>query len=395
MAEPLKPPKLRTSDELGDVNRGRIIEALRDNGPMTRAELAVRIGATRAGISNLTQSLLDADIIAEGPPRLTGGRGKPGRPLALAAHQAFCLGVVVLDIGVIEAALVAPSGRVLQRRRTSFTSSAVPLAALVGAIIDAAEPLLGQAGPLVGGFVGIPGITEPSGRVRRAVHLPSLDGVDLRAQLSDALALDITVENTSRAEATAEAWFGDGRGCDAFVSVHTGEGLAATVVRGGVTWRSKTGNVAEIGHTSFDPAGARCRCGQRGCWETTAALTWLRTEARRLHLPGPRTMTSARLVQLAKSQTPGAADLLRQLAENLAPGLAALTHILGPEKIILHGDVAAGGEPLRAAVESATRRRVIPALRESVRVTTSALGPDAPLLGAAGALLSTHFHMAQ
>jgi hypothetical protein len=63
-------------------------------------------------------------------------------------------------------------------------------------------------------------------------------------------------------------------------------------------------------------------------------------------------------------------------------------------RIILHGDVAEGGEPVRELVERALRERVLGYLSDEVAVTLSSLDGDAVLLGGAGLVLSETFRLA-
>ena len=153
------------------------------------------------------------------------------------------------------------------------------------------------------------------------------------------------------------------------------------------TWSSAaTRSVAE--------GGEECRCALRGCWETIASLRWLRAEATRRKLPGATQMTAGRLVAQVEKGTKAADEVLDRFADHLAVGLANLTMMFNPERLILHGDVVAGGEPLRTLIEAHTKARVLPYLRSTVPVALSTLDQDAGLLGAAGLVLSETFHLA-
>jgi hypothetical protein len=62
--------------------------------------------------------------------------------------------------------------------------------------------------------------------------------------------------------------------------------------------------------------------------------------------------------------------------------------------LVLNGDVLAGGEPLRAAIDAAFRVRVAALISPDVRLTLSELGSDASLLGAAALVLSDRYSLA-
>src|SRR5204863_6118167 len=122
-----------------------------------------------------------------------------------------------------------------------------------------------------------------------------------------------------------------------------------------------------------------------------ATLGWLGKEAARRRLPGARQLDAGRLVAAA-TRSSAADELLDVYADNLAIGLATLLQLLGPHRLILHGDAVAGGEALRARVARRIAARVMPNLRR-VDVVLSALDQRAGLLGAAGLVPSETVHL--
>ena len=160
----------------------------------------------------------------------------------------------------------------------------------------------------------------------------------------------------------------------------------------GVVYRGDRGQTGELGHTTVTLDGPRCRCGLAGCWETVASLGWLRQEARRRRLRDPSSLDAARLVAVASSGRV-ATGLLDDYADHLAVGMANLVQLLNPRLIILHGDVVGGGEILRARIEHHVQERVLPNLRDGLRVELSDLDQRAGLLGAAALVLSETFKL--
>jgi predicted NBD/HSP70 family sugar kinase len=173
--------------------------------------------------------------------------------------------------------------------------------------------------------------------------------------------------------------------------VQTGTGLGVGLVLAGELYRGIDGATGELGHTVVEIGGTPCHCGLTGCWETVATLRWLRAEATRLGLPGAARIDAEALVSLDSDP---ARELLLRYADNLAVGLVTLVHLLAPTRLLLHGDVLGGGEPLRALIAERLRARTLPHVRDAVEVLLSSLAEDAGLLGAAGLVLSERFTLA-
>src|SRR4051812_23986701 len=72
---------LLSPSRIGDVNRSRVLQALCDHGPLSRAELAKMAGVTRATIGNIANALIDIGLVEENEPLEISGVGKPAKPL--------------------------------------------------------------------------------------------------------------------------------------------------------------------------------------------------------------------------------------------------------------------------------------------------------------------------
>jgi predicted NBD/HSP70 family sugar kinase len=240
----------------------------------------------------------------------------------------------------------------------------------------------------------VPGVCDTaSGEVLVSAQMPNLVGSALAGAVGSRFGAPVFIDNDARAQALGEKWFGLGRGVATFASVQTGHGLGVGLVLGGAVFRGDRGATGELGHTAVIPDGDLCRCGLRGCWETIATLRWLRQEAARRRLRGASRMDS-HLLAMQAATSEEAAALMADYAENLSVGLANVANLLNPRLIIVHGDVPGGGQALRTLVEEATRRRVLPYLRNDVEVALSPLDQRAGLLGAAGLVLSATFGLA-
>src|ERR1043165_9355783 len=96
---------------IGDLNRSRVLRALSDHGPLSRADLAKEAGVTRATMGTIVQSLIDSGILEEHEPVNLGAIGKPARPVWFAPGAGLAIAASVTMHGV-DACLVDAGGTV-------------------------------------------------------------------------------------------------------------------------------------------------------------------------------------------------------------------------------------------------------------------------------------------
>ncbi|MGW8378894.1 ROK family transcriptional regulator [Streptomyces sp. ODS28] len=382
--------RTKAAASLGETgwSHARILQALYDLGPLSRADLARVTGASRSTLTALVQQLVDQGLLAEQDSRPSSpSGGKPSRPLWIAPH-APPVAVAHLLPGRLECALVSAGGELLATAHREFTPDA---RAATTALVEGLRAVLDRADtPPLGVGVAVGGMVDTdTGTVVRVALAPELDGLPLAETLRAELSVPrVCVDMHPRAQALGDRWFGQGRGRSRFASLYTGEALGVGLVLNGEIHRGPAGTGGEIGHSIVQLDGRPCHCGQRGCWETVAGHDWLRAEAARLRLPGAATLSAAPLVRMATARVPHAEDLLDRWAANLSAGLVNLHQIYAPGLFILHGDVVAGGEDLRHRIEHHLHTRIPPHPAGPPRVALTTLDDHATLLGAAGLVLS-------
>ncbi len=385
---------LLSPSRIGDVNRSRVLQALCDHGPLSRAELAKMAGVTRATIGNIANALIDSGLVEEHQPREASGVGKPARPLWFAPGAGLSAAAAITS-GSFDVALIDARGDVLEAAAGEFDPTADNDTELRARLTRALQSVMPANGPgaLLGIGLAIPGVCDTErGVILGSGQVRGLRGGGLVQSLSRRFDQRVIVDNDARAQALGEKWFGDGRGVQSFASVQTGHGLGVGLVLNGVVYRGKRGEAGEVGHTAVVLNGERCRCGLVGCWETIASLRWLQREARRRRIRGAGNLGARQLVAAA-AESATANELLDEYADHLAIGLANLVQVLTPPLLILHGDVVGGGEVLRERIEKAVKARVHAYLRDEVRVVLSELDQRAGLLGGAALVLSETFRL--
>lgn len=389
-------PHLISHSATGRLNRIRLLQMLYDTGPLSRAELARIAGVAKTTVGSIVQPMLDQGILVEGEPQPSSVRGgKPARPIWFSA-TGRPLAAAHLGPGTVHAALVSPTGVILDAAEGRFSGQWSSPASIIRCVAETIEHVLPASdGPSVLGLgVGVGGIVNTDeGSIVEVNLAPRLSGLALGPELAQRLGVPVYLDHHPRVQTLGDRWFGAGRTISSFASVYCGEAIGAGFVIDGEVHRGSAGSGGEVGHTVVDYQGAVCRCGRRGCWETIATHSWLRSQACAADVPKPQKTTVASLTALAEAGHQKAGQLLERYARNVSVGLINLQQTLAPGLFILHGDVTSGGESMRETIERTVRSGVAHHPGGEPSVVFAEADDDIALLGAAGLVLSESLDM--
>ena len=294
--------------------------------------------------------------------------------------------VAAVDIGGTKtaAALVAASGEVLARASAPTPGRDGPDAVLTTAADLVQRLRAGSAATAVAGLgVGSAGVVDAAtGRVLSATDvLSGWAGTDLRGELGSRLGMPVVVVNDVHAHALGESARGSGAGHETVLFVAVGTGIGASFVVGG---RVLAGAHSVAGHAGHQPspyaAKLPCTCGGSGHLEAIASGPALVAE---YHRRGGTLVSDLRDVSaLAAQGDPVAAEVVVLGGAAVGSALGGLVNVLDPHAVVVGGGVTALGETWWSALREAFCADALPVLAD-VPVLESALGADAPLVGAA------------
>jgi predicted NBD/HSP70 family sugar kinase len=363
------------------INDRAALEALLDRGPLTRTEIGAHTGLSKPTASQLLSRLRDAGLVVADGIRA----GAPGRTAELYRINPAAGYAAGLDVTAarLVARITDLTGEVVGEARLDTPGRQADSAVrrVREALRRAAAPADLDPSRVRHVVVGAPGAINPAtGRLGYAAHLPGWHEAHILDRLADDLGVPVDFENDVNLVAIAEAATGAAAGSPNFALLWAAEGVGMAVVLGGALHRGATGGAGEVGYMPV--AGAPVvrdvsRANTGGLQKQIGG-----TAVRRLlreHGFGGRSAPDA-LARTAAARGDARADAaLGELATRMATGLAAITSVLDPELIVLHGHVPlAGGEPLRHRVEAELYSMTIP--RPRLRLGT--VGGSPVLAGA-------------
>ena len=232
-------------------------------------------------------------------------------------------------------------------------------------------------------------INRATGEIAADGILPGWHGIHPADEMQARLGVPVEIENDANVGALGEKVFGAARGVDDLIYVRVSAGIGAGLILGGRPYRGFGGVAGEIGHVLADPAGAICRCGNRGCLETVASPVAV---AARLERGSATPASAAQLLELVAAGDRGARRAVADAGTAVGRALAMLVNVLNPELVVVGGDLAPAGTVILDPIRAAIQRHGVAAAAGAARVTAGTLGERAEVLGAAGLILSRSPH---
>ena len=177
-----------------------------------------------------------------------------------------------------------------------------------------------SGGSFLGAGIGVAGIIDLDGIVRKSANLPGWENYHVREQIERRLGTRIYLENDAKVAALGEQWLGAGRNEDNMAMLTLGTGIGGAIVLDGKIFHGMNGMAGEFGHVTIEPEGVPCGCGNRGCAERYASASGIVRMAREAIESGQ----APELAKAASSEAEFSARLVYDLANK---GDKAAQHI--------------------------------------------------------------------
>nr|WP_318012197.1 ROK family transcriptional regulator [Mesorhizobium sp. CA14] len=353
-----------------------VMEAIVQGGPISRASIAKQTGLSKQTISEIVRVLEEEGWVQE-TGRTSGHVGRTAVTYELVHDAAY---IIAVDLGgtKVRVALTDLACQIFAEASTPTDSRGGQF------IVDQIAALAFQAAAreriprkkIRLAVVGAPGAPDPTtGRILLAPNIAGFDAMNVLDAFEKALGVAVMIENDVNLAVLGENWLGQGQGIDNLAYIALGTGVGSGLMLGGHLVRGATHAAGEIG---FMPIGAdpfAVESLRIGAFERVVA-THAMTERY-------RSLTGKQLAVPAIFENAGQGDkdalaVLDETARFLAQGIAAISAVANPEKVILGGSIG-----LRPEILSRVRTLMPLCFPYPVKVEASELGARAALIGAA------------
>lgn len=353
----------RTPDPL----QVRLLRLLRDEGPLSRAELGDRLETARTRLLAEIDRLAVAQLLVEAGPAVSRG-GRPSTLVELNPSLRFAgvdLGATSIDVEVVDARM----------EPVAAFSEASDIRVGPKAILARVNELLRKTDQRLDAIgIGVPGpVSFRDGVPVSPPIMPGWDRFPVRELLSREHGCPAVVDNDVNIMAIGERHSGVAHTVDDFLFVKIGTGIGCGIHLAGEVYRGNDGCAGDIGHIQVDPAGPVCSCGNAGCLEALfggAALA-------------ARGLDALEVSRAASEGDVESIQIIREGGRQVGAVLASLVSFANPSMIVIGGGLAQLGHVLLAEIRSVVYRRSLPLATGNLPIVLSELGPRAGVAGAA------------
>ncbi len=234
--------------------------------------------------------------------------------------------------------------------------------------------------------LGIAGLIEKDGLIRRSPNIRCIDGINIKSLLKNELELPVEVENDANIAALGEFTFGAGKASRVLYCITLGTGIGGGLIIDGEIFHGSKGLASELGHMIIDPNGPLCNCGNRGCLEAFSSGTAIVRMAKEANIDTERKLTPLRVYNLAKQGNIKAKKIFEEIGYYLGIGLTNLIHLINPDTIVIAGGVVEAWDLFSPSMLKAFQKHAFRAAIEGIKVKPGELKQMAGLWGAAAML---------
>lgn len=384
---PVRKGASATTRTISQVNQTLISEALRANGPLSRAQIGAITGLSPATVNRLTATLIASGVVVDAGVEPSRG-GRPAVRLRYAGDTHAVIAIYVRFDG-LSGAVVDLDGRIRHHESVEFPQheglDAVDGAKSLDLVHTLTDRMLKAATDehltCVGIGVAVPGVVhQPGAVVRRIPELGWADlplGDDVHARTG----LPVTVENDANALAFGELHAGAGRDASSLIALLLDNGFGAGIITNRQLHRGARAEAGEVAYMLTDRDALSRPVSQQGDLEDRIGASALTREARArgLVIPDGSLLTAQQVFALSRDGDPIAVDLAEEILDMVSISVAAMTTILDPEVVIIGGALTADA----GLILSGIAERLAGRLMSMPQLTASALGTDGVLRGVA------------
>lgn len=390
-----------------EFNELNILRFIKNDGPISRAELAKRYKLSKAAVSEIISNLLDLGYIHEigmGSSTKLGGR----KPILLEfnPHSGFAIGIEIKRDHA-RVALSDLNAKIHNIDYFSFKPGA-PLKDIVQQVYSYIDDFLKidwvkKARP-IGIGIAIPGLVNYKiGKIQESDTLKNWVGFPLKKSFEDRYQIETIVENDVKAISLGEFHFGAGKSVRDMVYLWVGDGVGAGIIIHGELLRGVSASAGEVGYYDVGfmiKDKGFCQLlydGHKNFGDILSEKVLLEGAKRGLQGSFKGQLDENKLgvdyiLDEAHNNNPLALELVKEYGFLVGVICTNLINTLNPELVVIGGQPIAYDPLLLKIIKDQIKQDILRTPSRIVKVKKAKLKEDAAIIGAVALVLEDLFY---
>lgn len=381
--------------DLQSMNRSLILNIIRKYQNVSRAQIAKKTGLKPSTVTNIVNDLIEDTLVVE-KGYVDNGVGRKSIQLSLNTQLYRILAVRLtrhhILFGIFD--LNLNDYEIIKYRIDLDNDPLAILEELKLKIKATFEKYPNYK------YIGI-GVSVPGPFIKGEKNLIYLSNfskwreIDIQEYLQKCFNLPVRMVHDAKAGALCEWWL-DTPFLDkgSLIYLAAGQGIGAGLIVDGEVLNGSLGILGEIGHTSINFDGKKCKCGNVGCLETYASTIAILDRKDELLKNGKYKNTLLTLnsniddyfnALLSKDRL--AERIFKEAVGYLAVGIVNIINSYNPDIIIIGDEYSKASDKLLKLLSPLIKDRVIPEVFEKTQIRISKFKMDSALIGAAAYFL--------
>jgi predicted NBD/HSP70 family sugar kinase len=372
-----------------------VFDLIREEGSVSRKDIAKKTGLTSPSVTNLVGELLEKKYIVESGFEESSG-GRKAVSLSLNPSKMYIIGVNLMP-DKIDLVITDFKAEIIQKVRLKLDNEASP-ETIIDKIADSIIAIIESTGLLKEQVFGIGLVTPGPCDIEKGlvINPPNLTGwhnITLKKIIEEIVDIPVAFEKETAASALYEYWFGQAKESKVLLACgvyHTG--IGASVMIDGKVFHGFRNSAGEIGHMCVDTNGPKCACGNYGCLETYAdgrallrrVRAILKNDVNLCKLYGINdvdALTLEEVLALAEKGENIFAEQLLICAQYVAVAIGNVIVNIGPDTIVLTGDIPNNSPRFIEIIERYIQARPYPGHNTDISIYSSELKQNVETLG--------------
>ncbi len=386
------------------LNISAVLNVIKNNGGLSRADIAKLTGLTPASISNISKQLIESKYLVErGMGESSGGR--PPIILELNPDARYVIGVNI-GVGSIEVVVTDLGAKIICRDEMLVLASKRSKELVIKNLVKLINEVLMSSNidseKVLGVGIAMHGIVNTDNGISKYAPYYNWVNVNLKEELQSILKYPVFIDNDVRAMAIGESWFGSAKDINNFVMINVSNGVGAGIIIENKPYYGVDFSAGEIGHIVVDVDGAKCNCGNYGCLETVVSNDSIVKKAIKAIKQGSNSLlinfkeniedlTIDDICKGASLNDDVSIYVLKEAARYLGMGISNLVNILNPRNVVVVGEIFEDTLYVIEALKEIVDKRSMRLPNKNIRITKSVLGKEAAVIGAATLVIKELF----